>query len=78
MNLYGIRSEPVTISISKEALLSQLRQEFLGDIIISNDGKVMKEVYRFDAFHYEYDRDATDTELAILQALDTIKQHLRD
>jgi hypothetical protein len=78
MNLHGIRSEPVTISISKEALLSQLRQELLGYIIISNDGKVMKEVYRFDAFHYEYDRDATDTELAILQALDTIKQHLRD
>jgi hypothetical protein len=78
MNLHGIRSEPVTISISKEALLSQLRQELLGDIIISNDGKVMKEVYRFDAFHYEYDRDATYTELAILQALDTIKQHLRD
>jgi hypothetical protein len=78
MNLHGIRSEPVTISISKEALLSQLRQELLGDIIISNDGKVMKEVYRFDAFHYEYDRDATNTELAILQALDTIKQHLRD
>jgi hypothetical protein len=78
MNLHGIRTEPVTISISKEALLSQLRQELLGYIIISNDGKVMKEVYRFDAFHYEYDRDATDTELAILQALDTIKQHLRD
>jgi hypothetical protein len=78
MNLHGIRSEPVTISISKEALLSQLRQELLGYIIISNDGKVMKEVYRFDALHYEYDRDATDTELAILQALDTIKQHLRD
>jgi hypothetical protein len=78
MNLYGTKSETVTISISKEALIAQLRKELLGDTIISNDGKVMKEVYRFDTFHYEYDRDATDTELAILRALDTIKQHLRD
>ena len=78
MNLHGTKSEFVTVTISKEALLSQLRQELLGDTVISNDGKVMKEVYRFDTFHYEYDRDATETELAILQALDTIKLHLRD
>jgi hypothetical protein len=78
MNLHGTQSEVVTITISKEDILSQLRKELLGNTVISNDGKVMKEVYSFDAFHYEYDRDATDTELAILRALDTIKQHLRD
>jgi hypothetical protein len=78
MNLHGTQSEIVTITISKEDILSQLRKELLGNTVISNDGKVMREGYRFDTLYYEYERDATDTELAILQALDTIKQHLRD
>jgi hypothetical protein len=78
MNLHGIQSEIVTITISKEDILSQLRKELLGNTVISNDGKVMREGYRFDTLYYEYEREATDTELAILRALDTIKQHLRD
>ncbi len=78
MTLTATKSDLVTVTINKESLLAQLRQVLLGNTIIDRSGQVLKEVCRYNETNYEYVRDATETELELLSALDTINKHLRD